>query len=212
VADVLCAALAKRCGGDAAKLGELLGDPAAAGALKAYVAKAIDSNDEPAANWARSVAPVVGVLVNGLRGSYFQGASFEKLLFERLDTKIDFTDKSLPFPEGKGGAVSVRWTGYLLVDKDGNYMIASGFDGGQRLWIDGKLILEDWTEHGATEQQASVKLLKGFHEIKLEYMNSKGEARISLSWDGPGFTRRVIAADALRTLPWKGMQKPGAPK
>jgi len=212
IAAVLCAALGKRCGGDAAKLGQLVGDPAAAETLKAYIAKAIESDDPPTADWARAAAPLAGVLVKGLRGSYFQGTSFEKLVFERLDTQIDFTEKTLPFPEGKAESVSVRWTGYLVVERDGNYMIASEFDDIARAWIDGKFIIEGQAEHGAAEQQASVTLRKGFHEMKIEFVNSKGPAQISLSWDGPGFGRRPIAGDALSTLPWKGMRGPEGPK
>lgn len=208
LASVLCVALDKRCGGDAAKLGELLGDPAAANVLKAYVTKAIEADDESAAEWARSVAPALGIVVNGLRGSYFRGTNFEKLLVERLDTWINFTDKTLPIPEGQAEGISARWTGYLLVAKEGDYMVAAEYDDGLRLWIDGKLVLEDWAEHGATEQQAAVGLAKGFHEFKLEFMNAKGEARVKLSWDGPGFGKRVIGGDALKTLPWKGMRKP----
>ena len=212
IAGVLCAALATRCGGDATKLGQLVGDPAAAETLKAYVAKAIESDDPAMADWARAAAPLVGVLAKGLRGSYFQGTSFEKLLFERLDTQIDFTEKTLPFPEGKAESVSVRWTGYLVVERDGHYMIASEFDDIARAWIDGKLIIEGQTELGAAEQQASVTLRKGFHEMKIEFVNSKGPAQISLFWDGPGFGRRPIAGDALSTLPWKGMRGPEGPK
>ena len=212
VAGVLCAALGTRCGGDAAKLGQLVGDPAAAETLKAYIAKAIESDDAATADWARAAAPLFGVLAKGLHGSYFQGTNFEKLLFERLDTQIDFTEKTLPFPEGKAESVSVRWTGYLVVERDGNYMIASEFDDIARAWIDGKLILEGQAEHGAAEQQASVTLRKGFHELKVEFVNSKGPAQITLSWDGPGFGRRPIAGDALSTLPWKGMRRQGGPK
>ena len=210
-AAVLCVALDQR-GGDPAQWAKLLGDPDAPGVLKAYVARAIESRDAAAAKWARSVAPAAGVLVQGLHGSYFEGANFEKLLLERLDAKVDYTDKSLPFPGGKAEGISVRWTGYLFVERDGNYMIIAEYDDGQRLWLDGKLLLEDWAEHAATEQQASVMLRRGFHELALDYTNAKGAARIKLSWDGPGFTGRVIAADALRTLPWKGMLDPHATK
>ncbi len=208
LAGVLCVALDQRCGGDAAKLGELLGDPKAAEALKAYVAKAIDSTNAPAANWAASVAPAVGILANGLRGSYFQGTNFEKLVAERLDPSVDFTGKTMPFPDGKAEGVSARWTGHLFVERDGNYMIASEYDDGMRVWVDGKLVLEDWADPAAKEQQASVTLRKGFHELKVEFVNAKGEARIRLLWDGPGFAQRPIAGAALRTLPWRGMQAP----
>ena len=212
LAGILCVAFDKRCGGKALKFEELVGDPAAAKTLEAYVAKAIEAYDPIVAEWARSAAPLMGVVATGLRGSYFQGTNFEKLVFERLDPKIDFTDKTLGFPDGKADAVSVRWTGYLLVQRDGNYMIISESDDGQKLWIDGKLQIDDWGEHGPQEQRAGLVLRKGFHEIKIDYMNSSGQGLIKLSWDGPGFNNAVIPPSAFRTLPWKGMKKAEAQK
>jgi len=211
VADVLCSVLHKRCRGRSAAFNELLGDPAAATVLRTYVLKALVSDDEAAADWARSVAPAVGVLVRGIHGAYFEGTNFGKLLCERLDARLDFSAPTLPFPGGKAQKVSARWTGYIFVARPGNYTIAAEFDDAARLWLDGKLIIDGWGDQAGGEQQATAALRPGYHEMKLEYMNAAGDARLRLTWGGPGFSHRVLAADVLRALPWRGMAATHAP-
>jgi len=211
-ADVLCAVLEKRCRGDGEKFGEFLKDEEAHATLVAYVRKALESGNEALAAWGEGRAPGVGCLAKGVRGSYYAGIDFEKLLLEQLDAKIDFTEKTLPFPEGKVENVSVRWTGLFRVRIPGTFMFIVESDDGERLWVDDLELLNDWTMHAAEENQASVELTKGFHALKLEYMNGKGEAAIRLYWTGPGFNKRLMTDRDLLTLPWKDMKRAKEPK
>ena len=210
-AGVLCSVLTRRCGGDQKLFGEMVKDPDAHAKLSAYVRKALGSEDAAAAEWARSAALTVGCAEKGLRGSYFEGLNFEKLVAERLDAKVDFTHKSLAYPEGRANNASVRWTGFLRVQRGGTFMFSVVSDDGERLWVNNLPLLDDWTMHGAAENLASVELTEGFHPLRLEYMNGDGGGCIKLSWSGPGFSMRLITAEDLRTLPWKGMRKAKAP-
>ena len=211
VAGVLCAVLATRCGGDPKQFGELAKDDQAYARLSAYVRRALGAEDAAAAAWARSAALAIGCAEQGLRGSYFEGLNFEKLVVERLDTAIDLTHKDLPFPDGRTENVSVRWTGFLRVKRRGTFMFSVVSDDGERLWVNGLPLLNDWTMHLAAENLASVELAKGFHPIRFEYMNGEGEGRVKLSWSGPGFGMRPVTGEDLRTLPWKGLLKGKAP-
>ena len=211
LADVLCVVLTKRCDGSQSKFGQTVKDGDAYAKLSAYVRKALGSEDATAAKWARSAALAIGCAEKGLRGSYFEGLNFEKLAVERLDKKIDFTHKDLPYPDGRTTNVSVRWTGFLRVRRGGTFMFSVVSNDGERLWVNGLPLLNDWTMHEAAENLASVELTEGFHTIKFEYMNGDSEGRIKLSWAGPGFGMRLITDEDLRTLPWKGMRKGKAP-
>ena len=204
LADVLCAVLVKRCDGDERKFGEMVNDDDAYAKLSAYVRKALGSEDKAAAKWAGSAALAIGCAEKGLRGSYFEGMNFEKLVVERLDKRIDFTHTDLPYPDGGTTNVSVRWTGFLRVRRGGTFMFSVVSNDGERLWVNGLPLLNDWTLHEAAENLASVELTEGFHAIRFEYMNGEGEGRIKLSWSGPGFNMRLITEEDLRTLPWKG--------
>ena len=204
LADVLCEVLTRRCDGSQSKFGEMLKDDDAYAKLSAYVRKALGSEDAAAAKWARSAALAIGCAEKGLRGSYFEGLNFEKLVVERLDKKIDFTHKDLPYPDGRTTNVSVRWTGFLRVRRGGTLMFSVVSNDGERLWVGGLPLLNDWTMHEAAENLASVELTEGFHAIRLEYMNGEADGRIKLSWSGPGFSMRLITEEDLRALPWKG--------
>lgn len=65
---------------------------------------------------------------------------------------------------------SVRWTGRLTPAESGTYQI--GLMGSmQRLWIDGKLVVDDGIGHDPNPQLATLQLTKGHaYAVKLEYM------------------------------------------
>jgi len=54
---------------------------------------------------------------------------------------------------------------------------------GYRLWIDGRLILDNWRKQSYRTQLADVNLPPGNHDFRLEYFESTGNARLRLVWD-----------------------------
>ena len=62
-----------------------------------------------------------------------------------VDLQLSHPDAhALPSP-GTMKDFSVRWTGFLTPAESGAYELgADGFDG-SGLWLDGKLIVDDWT-------------------------------------------------------------------
>lgn len=66
---------------------------------------------------------------------------------------------------------SARWSGYYRVDTAGQYEIflqSMGELGGARLYLDGKLIFDDWNLHTSLIHDTTVELPAGAHEIRLE--------------------------------------------
>ncbi len=54
-------------------------------------------------------------------------------------------------PDGVGaGDFSARWTGFLKPDETSRYSLAINGAGGVRVWLDGKLVIDDWVERAAT--------------------------------------------------------------
>jgi len=212
VADLLCSIFEKRCGGDAAKLVELVGHDDALATLKAYVTRALQSGDAAREAWAEPRAMLVGCAAAGLHARYYEGQDFGKLFLERLDTQLDYTEKTVPHPGDKAENISARWTGYLLAPRTGTYLFTIESDDGVRFWLDERLLFEDWSMHAAGEDLVSIELTKSAHAFKLEWMNGQGQARIRLSWSGPGFGKRLVDHQVLRTRPWKGMDTPETTK
>jgi type IV pilus assembly protein PilY1 len=76
---------------------------------------------------------------------------------------------------------SVRWTGNFDLAA-GSYIFSATADDGVRLYVDGQLVIDKWIDEGATTYTASVPLVAGTHEIKLEYYENWGDAVVRLSW------------------------------
>jgi beta-glucosidase len=70
----------------------------------------------------------------------------------RTDELIGFRGPGFGFgsrlPEGVGqGDFSARYSGFLRSDETDNYRFTISGAGGVRVWLDGKLVIDDWTEH-----------------------------------------------------------------
>jgi glucose/arabinose dehydrogenase len=76
---------------------------------------------------------------------------------------------------------SVRWTKTHTFEA-GAYNFSTMSDDGVRLYLDNTLIIDNWTDHGPTTDNALTYVTQGPHIIKLEYYEHGGGAMISLSW------------------------------
>ena len=127
---------------------------------------------------------------SGLHADYFKGVDLQGTpAVTRVDKTVDFNFIFGPVPGFSSGAFasnnfSARWTGFLTPSKSGIYQVGVTGDDGFRLWIDGKLIVEDWTSHGSTSKLAEVTLEKGHrYPLKMEYFQGTGDAIARLVWD-----------------------------
>ncbi len=101
-------------------------------------------------------------------------------------------------PVGDGN-FAARWTGRIEPPATGTYRLTTVSDDGVRLWLDGKLAIENWTDHAPTEDHATVELVAGRPvELKLEYYQGGGGSTASLKWTRPDGTTEVIPAGHLR--------------
>lgn len=127
-----------------------------------------------------------GKEVKGLKGNYFDNIKLSgEPKVERIDRKIQFgwtlfsPHKDLPYDW-----FSVRWTGKLKAPKSGNFNIGIEGNDGYRLYLDGKLIIDNW------QKQSYNTILKGFsfeegkaYDLKLEFFESAGNAKFKMIWD-----------------------------
>jgi beta-glucosidase len=79
---------------------------------------------------------------------------------------------------------SVRWTGKLIVPQTREYELNVTQDDGCRLYINDKLLIDDWTQHAATTQSGKIQLEQGKeYDIRLEYFEGPSDAEVTLGWD-----------------------------
>ncbi|MEI7663104.1 MAG: glycoside hydrolase family 3 C-terminal domain-containing protein, partial [Bacteroidota bacterium] len=124
----------------------------------------------------------------GLKGEYFNNMKLEgAAVVTRVDSVIDFNwEDNSPAPAiGKDG-FSVRWTGYLMPTVTRKYTLYTSSDDGVRLYIDGKLLINNWTDHGATLDSATIDLASGkSYNLRVEYYENGGSAQVLVGWDLP---------------------------
>jgi hypothetical protein len=57
-----------------------------------------------------------------------------------------------------------------------------GVDNGARLWVDDRLLIDQWQDPQIATFQADVTLSQGYHQVRLEYYDGGGSAAVRLSW------------------------------
>ncbi len=88
----------------------------------------------------------------------------------------------------------MRFTGFLQIEKPGQYQFWIGSDDGSRLLIDGKEVVKNGGVHPHSEKEGRVSLDVGPHEIVVDYFQGGGEWTLTLDMQGQGIKRTSAAA------------------
>jgi hypothetical protein len=111
----------------------------------------------------------------------------------RVDARINFEQTVETFP---GTAMSdhfyVRWTGRIRIPQDATYTFFTESDDGSRLWIDGKVVIDNGGVHPMEEKSGEIDLKAGDHEIKVELFENDGEVGCKLSWEYGGNAKEIL--------------------
>jgi len=91
----------------------------------------------------------------------------------------------------------IRWTGKLRAPKDGNYTFFLESDDGSRLYLDGKLVVDNGGLHGMEEKSGEAELKAGDHDLKVEFFENDGDAGCKFSWQPPGKSKDTVPTTAL---------------
>jgi beta-glucosidase len=123
----------------------------------------------------------------GLSGEYFDNPKFEGApAFTRLDKTIDFR-WTLFSPDPKKldfDWYSVKWEGEIIGPKDGKVNIGIEGNDGYRLYINDKMIIDDWIQRSYGRLTVPYEFQKGKeYNIKIEFYTTAGNARFKLIWD-----------------------------
>jgi alpha-D-xyloside xylohydrolase len=82
---------------------------------------------------------------------------------------------------------SGRWQGSITAPEDGEYEIGVEADDGVRLWLDDKLVVDDWGIHGMLFKGTKMTLRKSQKiVVKIDYFQGNGARGLRLAWRTPG--------------------------
>ena len=77
---------------------------------------------------------------------------------------------------------SARWTGSFWFDA-GTHRFSHRSDDGLRLWIDNRLIIDDWQEQQTAWTSLDTYVSRGTHTVRVEYFERTGGARVQVGWE-----------------------------
>jgi hypothetical protein len=89
---------------------------------------------------------------------------------------------NVPYPHGPTDNYSLRWSRSVNFSQDGWYRFRTFTDDGSRVYVDGKIVIDDWSPHSFDERSALVNLSQGTHHLVMHYFNATGEAMAYLKW------------------------------
>jgi hypothetical protein len=117
--------------------------------------------------------------------------------FETRDADAFFYPDTV-YRRDNGATFSVRWRGKVRPKVSEQYTFSTLSDDGTRLWIDGRLLIDNWTFHGPTEDFGTVPLTAGrFHDIRMEMFQGGGGALVRLCWESRSQVKQVIPKSCL---------------
>jgi GH43 family beta-xylosidase len=149
-----------------------------------------------------ALEPRLALSGTGLTAQYFHNADFTGLAQTRVESVSHNWGALSPGAGIDANSFSVRWTGQIQAQYTQAQTFQVRSDEGVRLWVDGQLIIDDWTPHAARVQTGTIDLVAGrFYDIRVDYFEGSGNAQIELSWITPRQTIEVIPTDRLYVSP-----------
>lgn len=130
----------------------------------------------------------------GLSATYFNNMDFTGTTVTRIDPTVDFVwGTGAPAPAIDAETFSVRWTGQVEALFSQTYTFYTQSDDGVRLWVNGVRLINNWTNHGTTENSGTIALIAGRrYDIVMEYYDNTRSATARLLWSSASTPKAVI--------------------
>jgi type IV pilus assembly protein PilY1 len=145
--------------------------------------------------------PMTGLYYNN-NGSNSNKNFGGSLVLTRVDNGTAFiTGGVSPGPGVNAGNYSVRWTGKAKATTAGTYSFQTYSDDGVRLYVNGSLIIDNFTDHAPVTNTGTIAGIAAGADmdIKLEFYQAGGAAVIDLKWKPPGATTYSAIASSTPT-------------
>ena len=95
-------------------------------------------------------------------------------------------------PDDLTNCYAAVYDGALRIRDAGRYTLTLNSDDGSRLWLDGRMIIDNDGAHSMCSKSVSLPLCEGLHDLKIEYFENAGEAGLELFWTQPGGKKEYV--------------------
>ena len=136
----------------------------------------------------------------GLTAEYFNSVDLSGTpVVTRTDPQINTRLISYTVPGLDANRFSVLWSGALVASEAGTWTLAVTGGDTYRLWLDGKVLIDNPDKHGGVTKSAEVRLEHGHrYAIRLDYFHSSGNEVAKLTWMRTDGQRLDDALDAIK--------------
>jgi outer membrane protein OmpA-like peptidoglycan-associated protein len=147
--------------------------------------------------WAQTSIPVG----DGIVGEYYDGTNFERFVMRRHDATINFDwGQQPPMPGLAAEQFSVRWTGWLVPPVSGKYIFHVTVDDGIRLWLNDRLLMNEWRGQSISNYTAAVELRAGEpYRLRVDYCQYGLDTRVFVTWELP------VSSSAAPPSSWRNL-------
>lgn len=115
--------------------------------------------------------------LRGARGwvpvTYYKDKDFKTKVVERDVRRISFRWHKDPEKDVPINNFSARYEGYLHFHTPGKHVLCFQGEGGARLYVKNKLLLNDWKKHKNERNCSSLRVKRGWYKFAVEYFNDK---------------------------------------
>ncbi len=150
-----------------------------------------------------AVAPSKDML-SGLSWSYIEG---------KWDAATDLSKQTVTargnakLPDAKdvptsSATYAVIYEGFIEIPRDGVWTFSSKLnDDGLRMWVAGRLVLQDTQDRSNDIQSHPLTLAPGLHPLRIEFIQKGGEVALQIDWTGPSQRTTKIPGTAFGRKP-----------
>jgi hypothetical protein len=145
--------------------------------------------------WSFSTVPLGE---GGLKAEYFPASdSFVDAAVRRVDPQLDFNwNQQPPDPALDRLHFSARWQGEIRIPASGTYTFITRSNDGSRIYVNERLIVNDWGTHAVRDTPGTISLEAGSYPFVVEYFQDGGSSEIHVSWQSDLIPRQVIPSVA----------------
>lgn len=147
----------------------------------------------------RAAAPSAGP---GVSFDYYEQSSIPNVDLRTLDKwkptrsgKVKELTHNIPNRRPDGFAIKL--TTWVNIPASGRWEFGISSDDGSRLYLDGRLLIDNDGLHGMVEKLGAIELTEGPHRLVTSYYDNGGGDGYAVTWQGPGVKKGAIPASAL---------------
>jgi glucose/arabinose dehydrogenase len=130
----------------------------------------------------------------GLSVTYFNNANLTGTTISRVDQTVNFVwGSGSPTQTIAADTFSARWSGQVQAQFTQVYTFYTQSDNGVRLWVNGRQLVNNWTDNVTTENSGTISLTAGQrYDIRMEFYENTGLAKARLLWSSASTPKAVV--------------------